>query len=112
MYYGKQLLGEVKNSDIKRRVISFARCRSPDDDCTRLKGFVLHRAGATVIPGSLGAQDGGNLLLRKAFGYSDVAGITFALFRCFRELVWIGVGLIALAVVGRRLSFLKEDTAS
>jgi len=65
-----------------------------------LRGFVLHRAGPDIIPGSLGAQDGGNVLLLRAFGDSDVAGITFALLRRFRELVWIGLGLMCLAMMG------------
>ena len=40
--------------------------------------------------------------------YIDIAGskiymgITFALLRRFRELVWIGIGLLCLAVMGRR----------
>jgi len=62
---------------------------------------VLIKGGTFFIPGSLGAQDGGNLLLLKAFGYSDVTGITFALLRRFRELVWIGIGLLCLAVIGK-----------
>jgi len=61
---------------------------------------VLIKGGTFFIPGSLGAQDGGNLLLLKAFGYSDVTGITFALLRRFRELVWIGIGLLCLAAMG------------
>ena len=63
---------------------------------------VFIKGGTFFIPGSLGAQDGGNLLLLKAFGYSDVTGITFALLRRFRELVWIGIGLMCLAMMGRR----------
>lgn len=62
---------------------------------------VFIKGGTFFIPGSLGAQDGGNLLLLQAFGYSDVTGITFALLRRFRELVWIGIGLLCLAVVGK-----------
>jgi len=62
---------------------------------------VFIKGGTFFIPGSLGAQDGGNLLLLKAFGYSDVTGITFALLRRFRELVWIGIGLVCLAVMGK-----------
>jgi uncharacterized protein (TIRG00374 family) len=62
---------------------------------------VFIKGGTFFIPGSLGAQDGGNLLLLKVFGYSDVTGITFALLRRFRELVWIGVGLLCLACLGR-----------
>jgi glycosyltransferase 2 family protein len=63
---------------------------------------VFIKSSTFFIPGSLGTQDGGNLLLLKAFGYSDVIGITFALVRRFRELVWIGVGLLCLAVQRRQ----------
>ena len=73
---------------------------------------VFIKGGTFFIPGSLGAQDGGNLLLLKAFGYSDVTGITFALLRRFRELVWIGIGLAALAALGRRQSASQEDSVS
>ncbi len=59
---------------------------------------VFIKGGTFFIPGSLGAQDAGNLLLLQAFGYSDVTGITFALLRRFRELVWIGIGLLCLAM--------------
>ncbi len=62
---------------------------------------VFIKGGSFLIPGSLGAQDAGNLLLLQAFGYSDVMGITFALLRRFRELVWIGIGLLCLAMVGK-----------
>jgi uncharacterized protein (TIRG00374 family) len=64
---------------------------------------VFIKGGTFFIPGSLGAQDGGNLLLLQAFGYSDVTGITFALLRRFRELIWIGIGLLCLAVLGRKV---------
>jgi hypothetical protein len=60
------------------------------------------KGGSFFIPGSLGAQDAGYLLLLQAFGYSDVTGITFALLRRFRELVWIAIGLLCLAMVGKR----------
>ena len=60
------------------------------------------KGGTFFIPGSLGTQEAGNVLLLNAFGYSDVTGITFALLRRFRELVWIGIGLLCLAMVGKR----------
>ena len=69
---------------------------------------VLIKGGTFFIPGSLGAQDGGNVLLLSAFGYSDVTGITFALLRRFRELVWIGLGLLCLALVGGRAAAMQE----
>jgi glycosyltransferase 2 family protein len=62
---------------------------------------VFIKGGTFFIPGSLGAQETGHLFLLKMFGYSDVTGITFALLRRFRELVWIGIGLLCLAVVGK-----------
>jgi uncharacterized protein (TIRG00374 family) len=62
---------------------------------------VFIKGSTFFIPGSLGTQDAGNLLLLTAFGYSDVTGITFALLRRFRELIWIGFGVLCLAVMGR-----------
>jgi len=62
---------------------------------------VFIKGGTSFFPGSLGAQDAGNLLLLQAFGYNDVTGITFALLRRFRELVWIAIGLLCLALVGK-----------
>ena len=72
---------------------------------------VFIKGGTFFIPGSLGAQDGGNLLLLRAFGYSDVTGITFALLRRFRELVWIGLGLLCLTFVGGR-SVAMQDVST
>jgi uncharacterized protein (TIRG00374 family) len=69
---------------------------------------VFIKGGTFFIPGSLGAQDGGNMLLLSAFGYSDVTGITFALLRRFRELVWIGLGLLCLALDGGRAAEIQE----
>lgn len=40
------------------------------------------------------------LLLLTAFGYSDVTRLTFVLRRRFRELVWIGLGLLGQAILG------------
>lgn len=54
------------------------------------------------IPGSFGAKDDGNMLLLRVVGYSDVTGITFAFLRRFRGLAWIAVGLLCLALIGRR----------
>ena len=74
-----------------------------------LSAFI--KSGTFFIPGSLGAQDGGNMLVLKAFGYSDVTGITFALIRRVRELVWIGMGLLCLALVGGKAAVIRERRA-
>src|SRR5262245_53933515 len=65
---------------------------------------VFIKGGTFFIPGSLGAQEGGNLFLLNAFGYSEIAGITFALLRRFRELAWIGIGLLCLALLRGRIA--------
>lgn len=62
---------------------------------------VFIKGGTFFIPGSLGAQDAGNLFLLTGFGYSEVTGVTFALLRRFREGVWIAVGVACLAAMGR-----------
>ncbi|WP_342347928.1 flippase-like domain-containing protein [uncultured Nitrospira sp.] len=57
---------------------------------------VLIKGGTFFIPGSLGAQEGGYTLLLMTFGYSEVTGITFALIRRLREILWIVFGLVCL----------------
>jgi uncharacterized protein (TIRG00374 family) len=69
---------------------------------------VFIKGGSFFIPGSLGAQDIGNFFLLKDFGYSDVAGVTFALLRRFRELVWIGIGLLCLTMLRGRAAGIQE----
>jgi uncharacterized protein (TIRG00374 family) len=54
------------------------------------------KAAAFFIPGSLGVQDGGNVLLLTLFGYPSSFGLTFSLLRRLRELLWISLGLIVL----------------
>ena len=68
---------------------------SIDALCTFVKG------GTFFVPGSVGAQEAGNLMLLMAYGYSDVTGMTFALLRRVRELVWIAIGLGCLAMMMR-----------
>ena len=72
---------------------------------------VFIKGGTFFIPGSLGAQEGGNLLVLVAFGYSELAGITFALLRRVRELVWIAIGLGCLAALGGRKVMVSEDVS-
>ena len=60
---------------------------------------VLIKGGAFFIPGSLGAQEGGYVLLLLVFGYDEVTGMTFALLRRLREIIWIVMGLIFLGLL-------------
>jgi len=72
---------------------------------------VFIKGGTFFIPGSLGAQEGGNVLVLVAFGYSEVTGLTFALVRRVRELVWIAVGLACLTALGGRKIAAPEGIA-
>lgn len=60
---------------------------------------VLIKGGVSFIPGGMGAQEGGYLFLLMGFGYSEVTGVTFALIRRIREIIWIVIGLIFLAAL-------------
>jgi uncharacterized protein (TIRG00374 family) len=60
---------------------------------------VFIKGGTFFIPGSLGAQEGGYTLLLMSFGYSEVTGITFALIRRLREILWILFGLVCLMLL-------------
>ena len=59
----------------------------------------LIKGSVSFVPGGLGAQEGGYLLLLMALGYGEVTGIAFALIRRVREIVWILIGLVFLAVL-------------
>ena len=70
---------------------------------------ILIKGGTFFIPGSLGAQEGGYLLLLLSYGYTDVTGITFALVRRLREILWILVGLSCLIFLKGRDTFVSES---
>ncbi|MBI4352968.1 MAG: flippase-like domain-containing protein [Candidatus Omnitrophica bacterium] len=46
------------------------------------------------IPASIGAQEGGIVLLFLQFGFEKSVGFTFALLRRIREILWLAAGLV------------------
>jgi putative membrane protein len=62
------------------------------------------RFATFMIPGSLGALEGGNVAIFAAFGLPGAAGLSFSLVRRLREATWAIIGLAALAAfkAGRR----------
>ncbi len=52
---------------------------------------------AFFIPGNLGVQDGGNILLAISLQLGALMGATFSLIRRLREGFWLAVGLLVLA---------------
>ncbi len=49
------------------------------------------------IPGSLGFQEGGNILLALGFHLGAALGAAFSIVRRIREAFWMGLGLIVTA---------------
>jgi uncharacterized membrane protein YbhN (UPF0104 family) len=54
------------------------------------------KLAALFVPGSLGVQEGGQVLIFVAFGLGAPLAMTFSLLRRGRELLWVGFGLIVL----------------
>jgi uncharacterized membrane protein YbhN (UPF0104 family) len=54
------------------------------------------KLAAVIVPGSLGVQEGGQVLIFAAFGLSVPLAVTFSLLRRGRELLWVGFGLCVL----------------
>ena len=59
----------------------------------------LIKGSVSFVPGGIGVQEGGYLVFLMALGYGEVTGITFAVIRRIREILWILIGLLFLAVL-------------
>ena len=51
------------------------------------------------IPSSIGAQEGGIVLIFSQFGYPHALALTFAVIRRLREILWVGFGLVLWSFV-------------
>ncbi|HET8575909.1 MAG TPA: hypothetical protein VFO18_02330, partial [Methylomirabilota bacterium] len=66
--------------------------------------FVIESFAAAVkfasfmIPGSLGALDGGYVGFFAAFGLGGAVGLAYTVVRRLRELLWVLAGFLALAL--------------
>jgi putative membrane protein len=65
------------------------------------------KLAAVIVPGSLGVQEGGQVLIFLAFGLGTPVAMTFGLLRRGRELLWIGFGLTVL-IRHHALGWLRE----
>jgi uncharacterized protein (TIRG00374 family) len=55
-----------------------------------------------VVPGSLGALEGGNVAFFAAYGLGGAAGLSYTLVRRLREIAWIAIGFAALHLLSAR----------
>ncbi|MFQ5749700.1 MAG: lysylphosphatidylglycerol synthase domain-containing protein [Planctomycetota bacterium] len=59
-------------------------------------GIAVVKGLSFFIPASIGVQEGGIAWLFEATGLPREMGLTYAVFRRFRELFWIGIGFLTL----------------
>jgi len=52
-----------------------------------------------MVPASLGALEGGNVVIFAAFGMGGAVALTYTLVRRLREIVWVAAGFVASSVV-------------
>jgi glycosyltransferase 2 family protein len=62
------------------------------------------RFATFMVPASLGALEGGHVVIFAALGLGASAGMSFSIVRRLREATWIGIGFLALAVDRRQNS--------
>jgi glycosyltransferase 2 family protein len=67
------------------------------------------KLAALVVPGSLGVQEGGQVLIFVAFGLGAPLAMTFSLLRRGRELLWVAFGLTVL-LHHHALRWMRERT--
>ena len=65
-----------------------------------------------MVPASLGALEGGYVAFFEAFGLTATAGLSFVLVRRLREMVWAGIGFLAMGVSGRTAARAAADETS
>ncbi len=64
-----------------------------------------------MVPGSLGALEGGNVALFSAFGLPGAVGLTYSLVRRLREIAWTIAGFAALSLLSSRPASASERRA-
>ena len=62
-----------------------------------------------MVPGSLGALEGGNVAIFAAFGLGGAVALTYTLVRRLREIFWVVAGFIASSVISLRVAAPTED---
>jgi len=70
------------------------------------------RFATFMIPGSLGALEGGSVAAFAALGLPGAAGLSFTLIRRLREATWAAIGLVALSVFKAHPSGQRDATSS
>lgn len=76
----------------------------PWEQALALEGLMNSITMATFfIPGNLGSQEAGLIYLSALFGLSAPFGALMVVLRRMREVIWIAIGFVCLAVQGSRV---------
>lgn len=82
-------------------------------DAIAIEGCAAFIKGVTLfVPGSIGFQEAGFVLLYRLFGLAAESGAAFGLVRRGRELLFGGIGLLGLMYEGARARRLRPDDGS
>jgi glycosyltransferase 2 family protein len=57
------------------------------------------RFATFMVPGSLGALEGGHVAIFVALGFTGTVGLSYSLVRRIREATWVGIGFVALVLL-------------
>ena len=57
------------------------------------------RFATFMVPGSLGALEGGHVAIFVALGLTGTVGLSYSLVRRIREATWVGIGFLALVLL-------------
>ena len=71
---------------------------------------VFVEAISFLVPGKVGADEGGRVLIFKALGCSAALGLGFSIFRRARELVWFSYCLVTFFVLRGRVARRMDST--
>jgi len=83
-------------------VLRFMGARVALSGAFALEGFTkLINLVGTLNPGNVGTYEGGNVLVTKFFGITAGSGLTLALCRRARAMVWAAIGALCLILVKR-----------
>jgi hypothetical protein len=61
------------------------------------------------IPSSIGTQEGGIVLMLVQLGFDKTVGLTFAVIRRLREILWLGAGLLLWSLMTERPQIRAEN---
>lgn len=59
--------------------------------------YIIIRAITFIVPGNIGVQEGGTILIFMLTGFSPTVGLSVGMIKRVRELLWTSIGLLILA---------------